>query len=76
MTELKERILAGQLRRKFEGHPAPARIASLMSDEELVDRYKIFTDAALAHQQAKTQVITARLPKPMNTLFKKALETL
>ena len=78
MTELKDRIQAGQLRRKFEGHPAPARIAGLMSDEELVDRYKMFTDAALAHQQSKTRVVTKLVEpiQPLTSLYKKALETL
>jgi hypothetical protein len=81
MTELKDRILAGQLRRRFEGHPAPARIARLMSDDELIARWHLFTNDAVAHEQAKTNVVTSRIPAvvpevPLNTLYQKALETL
>lgn len=78
MTELKDRILAGQLRRKFEGHPAPARITRLMSDDELISRWHQFTDAAVAFEQAKTNIVIAKIVPvlPLNTLFKKALDTL
>jgi len=76
MSELKERILAGQLRKKFEGHPAPSKIAARMTDDELVARYHRFTDDAVAYQQSKTNVVISKsVPVvPLNELFKKALE--
>jgi hypothetical protein len=66
---MKDRILASTLRRKLEGHPGPQRIAALMTDAELVERYLEFGAAAIAHAQTKSQ------EKPLADLYSRALAT-
>ena len=64
---MKDRILASSLRRKFEGHPEVQRIAGLMTDEELVEKYREFSIAAVKHVETQAKA------KPLATLYGRAL---